>query len=87
MPEFPEKVYGRCPLGHNIQPSGTTGNDISTTQIAEGEEKPLYWSNYYQQYVCKMHLDRVQDVKDDIKFHDRDVETQRKLQGMGILRS
>lgn len=84
MAHFPERIYGRCPLGHNIQPSGTTGDDISTTQIDEGETRPLYWSNYHQKYVCKMHLDRVQDLKDDKIAHDKHVLTQKKLQGMGF---
>jgi hypothetical protein len=84
MPEFPDKVFGRCPLGHNPQPSGTTGNDISTTQIGEGEEQPLHWSTYHQKYVCAMHLRRVQDLKDDAKFHTRQVEIAKSLAGMGI---
>jgi hypothetical protein len=81
---FPSKVYGRCPLGHNIQPSGDTSDDISTTQIDEGESKPLFYSTYYQQYVCKMHLDRVSDEKHEIRFHQRDRDFQRDLAAMGF---
>ena len=84
MPEFPENAFGRCPLGHNPKPSGTTGNDISTTQMSEGEEQPLFWSTYHQKYICAMHLREVQDLKDDAKFHNRQVEITKKLQGMGI---
>jgi len=87
MPKFPEKIYGRCPLGHNPKPSGTTGDDISTTEIDEGEEQPLYWSTYHQKYICAMHKRRVQDLKDDVKFHDKQVEIERKLSGMGFERS
>jgi hypothetical protein len=82
---FPENNYGRCPLGHNIQPSGTTGNDISTTQIDDGETRLLFWSNYYQRYVCRMHLDRVPDKKNELIFHEKQVEIQKKLQGMGFV--
>lgn len=84
MPAFPEKIYGRCPLGHNIQPSGDTADDISTTQIDEGEEIPLHWSTYHQKYVCAMHMRRVQDLKDDPKAHDKNVEVVKKIQGMGF---
>ena len=87
MVDFPSKVYGRCPLGHNIQPSGDTGSDLSTTEIPEGETRPLFWSDYHQKYVCRMHLDGVQDLKDDIKFHDNQVEVQKKLTGMGFTNS
>lgn len=84
MAEFPEKLIGRCPLGHNIQPSGDTADDISTTQIEEGEEQPLYWSTYHQKNVCAMHLRRVDDKKDEVPFHDKQVEIIKKTQGMGF---
>ena len=61
--------FGRCPLGHNIRPSGDTGDNLSTTQISEGEKRPLYWSNYYQKYVCKMHLRLVESEKADERKH------------------
>jgi len=84
---FPKKVYGRCPIGHNMAPSGTTGDNISTTQIDEGEEQPLYWSTYYQKYICKFCERRVQDIKDEGKFHEKQLEVERKLSGMGFLKS
>lgn len=84
---FPEKIYGRCPLGFNLAPSDDTGDDLSTTLMDEGEEKPLYWSNYHQKYVCKMHLERVQDLIDDDKFHERDQEQEKKRQSMGFVKT
>lgn len=85
MKSVPDKIYGICPIGHNPRPSGTTGNDISTTQIPEGEGRELFWSNYYQKYVCKMHINRVEDKKNELPFHERQLEIQRKLSGMGFV--
>jgi len=87
MPKFPDKIYGRCPLGHNPKPSGTTGSDISTTQISEGEEQPLHWSSYHQKYICAFCLRRVQDLKDDSKAHDKNVEVDKMFSGMGFRKS
>lgn len=86
-PKTELQAYGRCPLGHNSQPSGETGDNLSTTQIEEGEEKPLFWSNYHQKYICAMHLRRVQEEKDDKRFHDDDLRLEKKRQGMGFVKS
>ena len=80
-------MYGRCPIGHNRAPSGATGDNLSTTLIDSDEEMELYWSNYYQTYVCKMHERRVQDLKDDIKFHEKELELEKKRQGMGFVKN
>lgn len=84
---FPEKLYGRCPLGHNIRPSGETGDNISTTQIEEGEDKPLYWSDFWQMYICKMCLVRVDDEKYEDKFHETDLRIEKTIKGIGIKRA
>ncbi len=81
------QAYGICPLGHNPRPSGETGDNISTTQIPEGEGRPLYWSTFHQKYVCSYHLRVVEDIKRDDKFHQKDLEIERKMQGMGIKKS
>ena len=87
MEQFPKKIYGRCPIGHNIAPSGTTGDNLSTNQIDEGEESPLYWSDYWQKYVCAFCLRRVEDEIDDDTFHERDIDQEKKRQAMGIKKS
>lgn len=84
MNNFPDKIYGICPLGHNPQPSADIGDNLSTTLIDSNEGRRLYWSNYYQRFVCRMHLDKVQEVKDDITFHEKQLEIDKKLSGMGI---
>ena len=81
------QAYGRCPIGHNLAPNGEVGDNISTTQIDEGEEQPLFWSNYHQKYVCAFCLRRVQDLKDDDRFHDEQLEIERKMASMGIVKS
>ena len=86
MKSIPEKCYGICPIGHNPQPSGVTADDISTTQIPEGEGRQLFWSNYYQRYVCKMHLDRVQDEKDEQPAHERYLKFEKTLSAMGFVK-
>ena len=83
---FPERIYGICPLGFNLSPSGDTGDNLSTNEIDEGEEKPLYWSNYHQAYVCKMHLNRVEDEKHEDVFSERDKELEKKRSGMGFVK-
>jgi len=87
MDNFPKKIYGRCPIGHNMAPSGTTGDNISTTQIDEGEESQLHWSDYHQKHICAFCLRRVADLIDDNVFHDKDVEFEKKRQAMGIVKS
>ena len=87
MEQFPKKIYGRCPIGHNMSPSGTTGDNLSTNQIDEGEESPLYWSDYYQKYVCSFCLRRVSDKIHEDAFRERDQELERKRQAMGIVKS
>ena len=84
---FPKKIYGRCPIGHNRAPSGATGDNLSTTEIDSDEEMELYWSNYYQTYICKMHERRVQDLKDDEKFHENENKSEEARQGMGFVKS
>ena len=81
---FPEKAYGRCPIGHNLAPSGDVGDNLSTNEIDAGEGQPLFWSNFYQDFVCAFCLRRVDDVKGDEIAHERFVDTEKKLQGMGI---
>jgi len=84
MNENDFQAYGRCPLGYNIQPSGTTGDNISTTQIEEGEDRPLYWSNYYQDYVCSLHFREVEEQKDDDQKSQDFRDLDKKLHGMGF---
>lgn len=86
MDESKILAYGRCPLGHNIRPSGDTGDNLSTTQIPEGEWRPLYWSVYYQDFVCLMHYRLIDsEITDDQKHKDfRDLD--KKVQGMGFTR-
>ena len=84
---FPETIYGRCPIGHNRAPSSDTGDNLSTTLIDSDEEQELFWSNYHQKYICKFCERRVQDLKDDKLFHDREVELEKKRQGMGFVKS
>lgn len=84
---FPEKIYGRCPLGHNMAPSEATGNTYSTNLIEEGEESLLHWSDYWQRYICIFHIRRVEDEIHEDVFHERDLELERKRQGMGIVKS
>ena len=86
MKEFPKKIYGRCPIGHNIAPSGTTGDNLSTNQIDEGEESPLHWSDYWQDYVCAFHLRRVSDEIDDPLFTERQNDLEKKRQAMGFVK-
>jgi len=81
------QAYGRCPLGHNLAPSGDTGDNLSTEQIPEGEEQPLYWSNYHQKFICKFCERRVQDLKDDERFHDEQLEIERRMASIGIIKS
>lgn len=78
-------MYGICPLGHNIVPSGDTGDNLSTTQIDEGEPKPLFWSDYYQDYVCKMHMNRIEDDKNEKPFSEDSNDLQKRLSGMGFV--
>lgn len=85
--EFPDKLYGRCPIGHNIEPSSDTGDDLSTNLIdANTEESELVWSNYYQKYICRFCERRVQDLIDDKLFHEREVSAERERQGMGFVK-
>ena len=84
---FPKLIYGRCPIGHNRAPSSDTGDNLSTELIDAGEEQELYWSNYHQTYICKFCERRVQDLKDDELFHQREKEREKKWQGMGIVKS
>lgn len=84
MNERDLQAYGRCPLGHNPRPSGETGDNISTTQIPEGEEQPLFWSNYHQDYICAMHLRKVNDLIDDDVQHEDFRDLEKKIQGMGF---
>lgn len=86
MPErFPEAIYGKCPIGHNPQPSGETADDISTTQIPEGEGRRLYWSDYFQDYVCAVCL-RItkEDQIADAKKHEEWNMIEKKMAAMGI---
>jgi len=62
MKENPENIYGRCPLGHNPVADGATGDNLSTNEISDNEELPLYWSNYHQKYICKICLNKVEDI-------------------------
>jgi hypothetical protein len=87
MVQFPEKLYGRCPIGHNLAPSSDTGDNLSTTLIDSNEEQPLFWSNYYQDYICKFCKRREQDEIDDENFHEREVEKERQRQDIGIVKS
>ena len=87
MGEFPKKLFGICPVGHNLAPSGTTGDYISTTQIPRGEWKPLFWSNYYQTYVCRMCIEDAKDRVIDEKNHQKNLDVERKLAGMGIVKN
>lgn len=84
---FPDKIYGRCPIGHNRAPSSDTGDNLSTTLIDTDEEQELHWSNHHQTYICKFCERRVQDLIDDEKFHDREAELEEKRQGMGFVKS
>jgi hypothetical protein len=84
---FPDKIYGICPIGHNISPSGTSGDNISTNQIDEGEESLLHWSNYWQKYICSFCLRRVEDEIYKDTFHERDRELEKKRSDMGIVKS
>lgn len=85
MAFIPKQLYGRCPIGHNLAPSGATAGDISTTQMNAGEEQPLFWSNYHQKYICAFCLRRVDDLKDDARFHERDKRLEKERQGMGFV--
>ena len=84
MTQFPKKAYGICPIGHNLSPSSDTGDSLSTELIDEGEEQPLFWSNYYQAYVCAFCLRRVEDKKHEKVAHDKYKEVDKKLSGMGF---
>jgi len=86
MDESRLQAYGRCPLGHNLSPSDDTGDNLSTNLIDEGEEQPLFWSNYHQKYICNFCLRRVDDLKDDKKFHENQIKFEKTLQGMGFVR-
>lgn len=85
MDENTLQSYGRCPLGHNLQPQGDTGDNLSTNEIDEGEEQPLFWSNYHQKYVCKMHLRWQGDLIIDEKKHQDSIDLGKKLDGMGFV--
>lgn len=82
-----DKIYGHCPTGHNPQPRGTVAADTSTNEIPENEGRQLFWSNYYQAYVCKMCLVDAENLKYDDRMHEKRLEVQRKLSGMGIQQS
>ena len=58
--------------------------EITQIPVGAREEQPLFWSDHHQRYVCAICLRGVQDLIDDVKFHDRDKELERKRQGMGF---
>ena len=73
---FPKKAYGRSPVGNNPAPSGKIGNDTSTNQIAENEEHPVEWSEYYQAYVSPMAAERAPDKIVDQERHEIEADEQ-----------
>lgn len=67
-------AYGRCPLGNNPAPGNSVIDADSSTKIDDGEEQPLFWSEYYQMHVCKIHLDKVADIFVDQVKQENDIE-------------
>ena len=87
MSEFPDKCYGRCPLGHNPKPTTDTGDNLSTELIGTDEWTELVWSNYHQTWVCKMHKREEADLIHADKFREKDAQLEKERQGMGIIKN
>lgn len=70
----PKNAYGISPFGHNPAPSGLDEDTTSETEIDEGEEQPLFWSDYYQCYVDQMTAKTVDDRIFDQRRSELDAE-------------
>lgn len=88
QPKGLDRYFGTCHVCGGAKPDTDNADGAySSNQIDDNEYVPLYWSAYYNDFVCHRHLVDRADDRIDERRRQNDREGERKRQKMGFVKT